>query len=158
MSTVLNNPQSPAKDNSAQIMQFLKIIEQDANHSHEMASVGAYTQLAQYIDVMVSNPLQGYGQTLISSSDNLKNVLKFIVESFFKTNSIILDSVFHSKNGFLEYYVILKKDNTKNRNSIFEFLRQYDALDISNMLPIHFSFLPEAAKTLQDIGEKLELN
>lgn len=158
MSTVLNNPHLPAKDSSAQVMQFLKIIEQDASHSQEMASAGAYTQLAQYISVMVSNPLQAYGQTLLSSSENIKNVLKFIVEQFFKTNNTLVDTVFYSKNGFLEYYIILKKDNTKNRNVFFEFLRQYDALDISHMLPINFSFLPSIAKTLEDIGEKIELN
>lgn len=158
MSTILNNPQSPTKDSSAQVMQFLKMIEQDASHSHEMASAGAYTQLAQFISVMVSDPLQAYGETFISSSENLKKVLKFFVEQFFKANNNLLDTVFYSKKGFLEYYIILKKDTTKNRNVFFEFLRQYDALDISHMLPIHFSFLPGIAKTLQDIGEKVELN
>jgi hypothetical protein len=158
MSTVLNSPKSPLRDSSAQVMQFLKILEQDASHSHEMASVGAYTQLAQYISVMVTNPMQGFGQNLMSSSESLKNVLKFIVEQFLKTNGDLLDSAYYSKNGFLEYYLILKKDNTKNRNTFFEFLRQYDVLDFSHMIPINFSFLPTAAKTLQDIGEKVELS
>ena len=102
--------------------------------------------------------MQGFGQNLMSSSESLKNVLKFIVEQFLKTNGDLLDSAYYSKNGFLEYYLILKKDNTKNRNTFFEFLRQYDVLDFSHMIPINFSFLPTAAKTLQDIGEKVELS
>ena len=154
MNTVFENTPL-VKDNSAQVMQFLKYIEKDANHSHELAGIGIHTQLAQSISGFLTDPLMALGQTYTGVAQNLRSILKVVVEQFLKTNREYIEKAYYTNTGFLEYYLILKKDTTKNRDVFFDFLRQYETLDIEESLPIRFMFLPKTAKALTTIGEEI---
>jgi hypothetical protein len=155
MNTTFQNP--AVRDNSNQVLQFLKFIEKDASYSHDLANMGINTQLAQSISNYFSNPLNALGENYLSVSENLKRILEVIVKQFLKSNKEIVAKAYSAPGSFLEYYIILKNDTSKNRQVFFNFLRQYELLGIDDSLPIHFSFLPKKAVSVMDTAKEIVL-
>jgi hypothetical protein len=150
----------PVKDNSDNVIKFLKLLEEDAKNGHEMAELGIHTKLAKNISDFFHDPLNGLVNSFDATHKGLVGFLDaVIVIPFLKSNKDIILNAYRAKKDYpLSYYIILKEDTTQNREKFFQFLDNYGFLDIDRYIPITFSFLPVEAAGLPELNEPIVLD
>ncbi|GAA3958126.1 hypothetical protein [Mucilaginibacter dorajii] len=159
MSAVFETPQDAIQSNPEKLLHFLKFIEKDANESHELAQLGAHTQLAKAISDYITNPMVGLVNTYNSVHKNLIDTLFDVVKHFLALNKEYINRIYtSSKSTPLKYYIILKEDTSENREVFFEFLDNYELLGIDSRIPIDFSFLPNEASEIMSENNLLLLD
>lgn len=126
----------------------------------ELTKVGALTELLGKIGAYLSNP----EDSLLKASNNIDSQLRYVidkyVQSFLRQKREVIDAAYKTKAPLndLSYYIVLNRDNLKNRRKIFSFFDQYDLLDISFKYPIYFQFVPKELVSKINHIEEVVLN
>lgn len=74
-------------------------------------------------------------------TDKTSALINRHIIDFFNHHTSIIEDVFQQPNS-LQFSIILKKDNQSNRETLFDFLHQYDLLPQSLNYPAIFQFIP----------------
>lgn len=134
---------------------FLTDLIKDIDISKEVFNVGAKTQLTREIESSLKDPLLYMGKSTEALSDAITSFLNQLITEYFKSKTDIIEEAYKvsEKTNYLSYCVVLKKDNTKNRENLFQLLDKYEEYDISKNYPINFHF---CRKDLMDSVNKVE--
>lgn len=75
------------------------------------------------------------------TTDKTSTLINRHIIDFLNHHTSIIKDVFQQPNSLL-FSIILKKDNQSNRETLFDFLHQYDLLPQSLNYPVIFQFIP----------------
>ncbi|GAA4338524.1 hypothetical protein GCM10023149_48540 [Mucilaginibacter gynuensis] len=146
MSTVKFDKQIPANIDGF-VSFVLNEVEGNAALSQALLPLGTKTALAQMIERLAKDPFTYRIETLKRDHEELVGMVNGYVISYLEAKKDLLIAVYkYNTPTGLNYFLILKDDNFENREVFFEFLDQYEALQIDNVLPVNITFLPLEAE------------
>lgn len=133
---------------------------EDVTVSNQFLPMGIMTDLSQQIQNVMDNPLQSIVNTATQIDLQIKEMLNKSVVSFLKSKNDKIISVLRSEttHGDLFYSIVLKEDNINNREEMFDFLDQYDLLNISTKYPILFQFMPIELVDKINVKQEISIN
>jgi hypothetical protein len=119
-------------------------IAEDVHVSNALLPMGIMTGLSAQLQKAMDNPLQTIVDTATQIDLKIKQIINKSVVNFLKSKNDKILKAMRSEtgNGDLFYAIVLKEDNRDNRQEIFDFLDQYDLLNMSAKYPILFQFMP----------------
>lgn len=116
----------------------------EVDKSYALLKVGEKTHLTKNIESTIDDPFGSMAKMTSDIDEKLRAIINDFAISFFKYKRNIISNVYKSSTSLnnLHYSIVLKQDNFKNRNSVFEFFDTYDLQEISTKYPVYFQFTP----------------
>jgi hypothetical protein len=107
----------------------------------------------------MKNPIKDILDFSSKIDSKVSYILDKVIRVHFKNNKSILEKVFKTREGVndLHYSIVLKEDNTKNRDIFFSFLNQLDLTDISQKDKIYFQFIPSQLVNKIKFSEEINI-
>lgn len=154
MDTITNTPISSNTENDqSKLLQFIKQYRDHVgdhkdyiNMSCEVLEAGGQTELTQQMGNFLANPVKALMDLKSRADSELFSIVDGMCKLFIKTakERDLVETAFRTKNVNSEvcYGIILKQDNFESRDSIFSFLNFYSSLELAEIIPVHFQFIP----------------
>ena len=119
-------------------------LKNEVGLSHDLLSQGIKTSLSVDIEKTLDNPLHEITKVRGKIDATIINIVDSIFNYAFQKFSDKIKSVFKSKTFEEEmlYIVVVKNDGFEVRDELWGILNFYDSLDISNIYPVNFQFVP----------------
>ncbi len=129
----------------------------EVDRSYELLKIGEKTPLSQKIEQSLDNPIESIFGMSIAIDAQVRIIVDRIVRAFIKSRANLIEAAFKTKlpTADLHYCIVLKKDSTQNRAKVFEFLDQYDLIDISENYPVIFQFVPVELVSEIEVQEEI---
>ncbi len=144
---------------SQKVRKTLQELKNEAEHSRQLHCEGINTRLSASIEGLFTNPLTAMLDVHKTSRFNLKKMVSQLTIGFLHTKHHLLIKAFQvDQQSKLIYYIVLKEDNTSNRDVFFEFLSILDDIGISEGLPVLIKFLPERVMDKVQLKDELVFN
>lgn len=136
----------------------LEEFKDEVDRSYELLKIGEMTELTKKIEGTLSNPMDSVLNVSNNIDGQVKQIVDIFVKSFFRKNKETVGAAYRSKTSLndLHYSIVLKEDNIKNRNKIFDFFDKYDLLEIANKYPVYFQFIPVELVNKLNYSEELK--
>ncbi|WP_315821287.1 hypothetical protein [Paraflavitalea speifideaquila] len=116
-----------------------------------MLELGAKTSDIQELEQLFFNPIQGLVNARKKIDNNLFQITDKMICFFIKRaiNDEVISSAFKKvKEGEpLLYGITLVEDTFSNRELVLGFLTFYSSLELSEKIPVHFQFVPQALRS-----------
>lgn len=95
----------------------------EVDNSYALLEIGEKTELSKKLEKSLENPIKDVFRFSSEIDNQVSYILDKVIRVHFKNNKLILEKVFKTRESLndLHYSIVLKEDNTKNRN-IFLFI------------------------------------
>lgn len=137
----------------------LEEFKNEVDNSYALLEIGEKSELSKKLEKSLENPIKDIFKFSSKIDNQVSYILDKVVRGYFKNNKLILEKVFKTREGLsdLHYSIVLKEDNTKNREIFFSFLNQLDLTDISQKDKIYFQFIPSQLVNKIKFSEEINI-
>jgi hypothetical protein len=135
-------------------------LKNEVDNSYALLEIGEKTELSIKLEKSIQNPIKEIF-TFSSKIDNqVVYILDKVIRGYFKSHKSNIEKVFKTRHGLndLHYSLVLKEDNTKNREIFFAFLNQLDLNDVAQKDKIYFQFIPSKLINKINFSEEIVFN
>jgi len=137
----------------------LEDFKNEVDSSYALLEIGEKSSLSKKLEKSMKNPIKDILDFSSKIDNKVSYILDKVIRVHFKNNKSILEKVFKTREGLndLHYSIVLKEDNTKNRDIFFSFLNQLDLTDISQKDKIYFQFIPSQLVNKIKFSEEINI-
>jgi len=138
----------------------LEEFKNEVDSSYALLEIGEKSELSKKLEKSLENPIKDMFKFSSKIDNQVTYILDKVVRVCFKNNKLILEKVFKTRDGIndLHYSIVLKEDNSKNRDIFFSFLNQLDLTDISQKDKIYFQFIPSQLVNKIKFSEEINIS